>query len=82
MTDSPRARRNAEAARGRCGRYPVMALQEFPRRSAQARAHELDARLREEFAAAAGWQWPSAVKSLSDNPYSNALNDICNRVYL
>ena len=30
-----------------------MALQEFPRRSAQARAHELDARLREEFA---GWQ--------------------------
>ena len=56
MTDSHRARRNAEAARGRCGRYPVMALQEFPRRSAQARAHELDARLREEFAAAAGWQ--------------------------
>ena len=49
-------RRNAEEARELYGRYPVMALQEFPRRNFQARAHELDARLREEFPAAVGWQ--------------------------
>jgi hypothetical protein len=27
-------------------------------------------------------EWPSAVKSLSDNPPSNARNTICNRMYL
>ena len=32
--------------------------------------------------AAASAAWPSAVKSLRDSPYLNALNNICNRMYL